>query len=63
MINFIFTEIKVQSCQSGGGDVRNFESIGRLSYSNVDGIIRKLRRMYQEKQDLFEVPTFAQKIY
>lgn len=45
-----------------GDDARNFEPIG-LSYSNVDRIIRKLRRMYQEKPDLFEVPTFALKVY
>ena len=47
----------------GGDDVRNFELIGRLNYGNIDKIIRKLRRIYQEKPDLFEVPIFAQKIY
>ena len=48
---------------TGGGDARNFEPIVRLSYSNVDKIIRKLRRMYREKPALFDISTFAQKIY
>jgi hypothetical protein len=46
-----------------GDDCRNFEQIGRFNYSNVDRIIRKLRRIYQEKPDLFDIPTFTQKIY
>lgn len=47
----------------GGDDWRNFEPIGRLNYGKVDRIIRKLRRIYQEKPGLFDVPTFAQKVY
>ena len=46
-----------------GDDCRNFEPIGRLSHSNVDKIIRKLRQIYQEKPDLFEIPNFALKVY
>ncbi len=46
-----------------GDDCRNFEPKVRLSYGNVDRIIRKLRGIYQETPDLFDVPTFAQKVY
>src|SRR3989344_8164402 len=42
-----------------GDDCRNFEPLGRLNYRNVDKIIRNLRRMYQEKPEFFEIPTFA----
>ena len=47
----------------GGGDVPKFEPKVRLNYSNVDRIIRKLRLIYQEKPDLFNIPTFALKMY
>ncbi len=47
----------------GGDGWRNFEQRERFSYSNVDKIIRKLRRIYQERPDLFEIPMFAQKVY
>ena len=40
-----------------------FEPIKRLNIRNMDKIIQKLRRIYQEKPGLFEVPTFAQKVY
>ena len=48
---------------TGGDDCRNFEPIGRPSYSNINMIIRKLRRIYQESPAYFEIPVFARKTY
>ena len=47
----------------GGDDVPKFEPVKRLNYGIVDKMVRDLRRIYKENPDLFEVPTFAQKIY
>jgi len=47
----------------GGDDCRNFEPKVQLNYSNVDKIVRDLRRIYKENLTLFDVPTFAQKVY
>ena len=52
----------IQSCQSGGGDARNFEP-KRLDFRSVDKIVRDLRRIYKENPTLFDIPTFAQKQY
>jgi hypothetical protein len=46
-----------------GGDVPKFEPKVRLNVRNIDKIIQKLRQLYQEKPNLFEIPTFAQKVY
>lgn len=58
----IFTTYLVLTV-TGGGDCRNFEPIGRLSFSNLDKSIQKLRRIYREEPEWFEIPNFAQKIY
>jgi len=47
----------------GGGDVRNFEPIRRLDFSNLDKSIWQLRKIYREKPEWYEIPLFAQKIY
>jgi hypothetical protein len=39
------------------------EPIRRLNYRIVDKIVRDLRRIYQEKPNLFDIPAFARKIY
>jgi len=48
---------------SCGGDVRKFEPLKRLNIRNLDLIIRKLRLIYKEKPEYFEVPSFAVKVY
>jgi hypothetical protein len=45
-----------------GGDVRKFELVERLNIRSLDLIIRKLRLIYKEKPECFEVPSFALKI-
>ena len=47
----------------GGGDVPKLEPIKRLNYRIVDKMVRDLRRIYKEKPNLFDIPTFAQKQY
>jgi len=46
-----------------GGDFRKFESMRRLNFNNLDRSIQKLRRIYRENPEWFEIPVFAQKIY
>jgi len=46
----------------GGGDVPKLEP-KRLNFRSVDKIVRNLRRIYKENPALFDVPTFARKIY
>jgi hypothetical protein len=47
----------------GGDDVPKFEPIRRLNLSNLDKSIQKLRKIYREKPEWFEIPVFAQKTY
>ncbi len=47
----------------GGGDVPKFEPIKRLTIRNLDLIMRKLRLIYKEKPECFDVPNFAVKVY
>jgi len=47
---------------SGGGDVPKLEP-RRLDFRSVDKIVRDLRRIYKENPALFDVPTFARKVY
>ncbi|MDP2668768.1 MAG: hypothetical protein Q8P07_02970 [bacterium] len=46
----------------GDGDVPKLEP-KRLNFRSVDKIVRDLRRIYKENPALFDIPTFAQKIY
>jgi len=46
-----------------GGDVRKFEPVKRLNIRNLDLIIRKLRLIYRENPEYFDVPSFAVKVY
>ena len=45
-----------------GGDVPKLEPV-RLNFRRIDKIVRDVRRIYKENSALFDVPTFAQKIY
>lgn len=46
-----------------GEDVPKLEPTRRLNFSNLDKSIQKLRKIYREKPEWFEVPDFAQKVY
>lgn len=46
-----------------GDGWRNFELASRLSFTKLDRSIQKLRRIYREKPEWFEILDFAQKIY
>jgi len=46
----------VQSCQSGGNDVRKFEPKVRLKFKDIDESIQELRRIYKVHPEWFEVP-------
>jgi hypothetical protein len=47
----------------GGDDVPKFEPVKRLNIRNLDPIIRQLRKLYNQNQEWFNIPVFAQKIY
>jgi len=55
MCIFIY-EIIVQSCQSGGDDVRKFEPKTWLKFKDIDKSIRELRAIYKVHPQWFEVP-------
>ena len=43
---------------TGGGDVPKLEPLKRLNCRIIDKIVRDLRRIYKEKPNLFDIPTF-----
>ena len=49
--------------KQSGGDVPKFEPVKRLNNRVVDKLIRDLRRIYKENPALFDLPTFALKVY
>jgi hypothetical protein len=55
--------IEQQLAVNGGGDVPKFEPQKRLNFSNLDKSIQKLRKIYREKPEWFEIPDFAKKTY
>jgi hypothetical protein len=47
----------------GGGDVPMFEPVRQLNFNNLDKSRQKLKKIYREKLEWFDIPDFAQKIY
>jgi hypothetical protein len=47
----------------GGNSWRDFELARRPSFAVIDKSIQKLRKIYREKPEWFEIPAFAQKTY
>jgi len=62
-LNQPFQDLYQAKLHSSGGDVRKFEPIKGLNLRSLDLIIRKLRLIYKEKPEYFDVPSFAVKVY
>lgn len=67
-INFVFKiyrKIKTFYCSffktTGGDDVPKFE-LKRLNCGTINKTIQKLRQIYKENPEQFEIPDFAQKV-
>jgi len=46
-----------------GDDVPKFEPVKLFNIRNINPIIQKLRKIYRQNPEWFDIPKFAQKIY
>jgi hypothetical protein len=60
-------KIKGSNCSffktTGGDGWHNFELAKRLNFVVIDKSIQRLRKIYKDKPEWFEIPDFAQKVY